>query len=203
MKASIQRNRAFTLIEIILAVGIVAILTGSIVAISTSILNLTTTLLDEQERQIHVDDFENHIRNTLTKLTAASQPELTIDEQNQGVQTLIIQQPNSYFPLNGSDNLATQSVLSTQFNSNGLLSIVQSNYLEEEIQNIDLSNPNHSIVLAEDLIQVQWEFFHPTSNEWVSDWQPDLNLGIPKQVRFTYQFSGEPQQNLFIWLLNQ
>jgi len=207
MQISSQHSKGFTLLEVVLAVGIIALLSGSIVAISASTLSLTSTLINEQELRIQSDVVESHIRRNFSTILNDSSIELTIGGSESstggtfvssvsGTQALRITNPSVYFPLDGFDTLASETVLTTTLNEEGYLDLIQ----------VYISNPNTSgesdiftITLLSNLKSISWHFFQPDIQDWVTEWTEQTNN--PSQIRFSYQKLDETPENLFIWVL--
>ena len=82
------KNKGFTLLEVVLAMTILAILASSIVHTMQSTLNLSSSLIEKQERSLHTEELEEHLERHLLDITSASDISLTIDEHNQNMQTI-------------------------------------------------------------------------------------------------------------------
>jgi prepilin-type N-terminal cleavage/methylation domain-containing protein len=185
-----QKVLGFTLLEVIVAMGILGLLSASLLLIFRSSLELSNTILSTQEKNLHRREMEAHIERHLYALTNESRISLSIDGGRSNVQSLIIDRPSHYFSFAGKDNLARKTIFTGDFNKKGLLNILQLSFaVDREEEQIDSSNDNDNFdkktTLFRDLIALEWYFFDETKGEWVSEW--DASMGNPKRIRFGYQ----------------
>jgi len=204
MKANLKHHngalrKGFTLLEVILAISILAVITGSIVVITRTTINMSLELTQSQNAQRHSTDLENYLKLLFRNYTSESRAALYLDEQDEDFQTLVLDKVNTRFPLNGRDTRARRTELVTTTDEVGLyqLELASYEYTDEAIT--DQTEPSSVIILINRLVVLRWEVYNRTTQEWVSEWQP--SMGRPSQIRFIYQRTSDTVETTFpIWI---
>ncbi|WP_411828016.1 type II secretion system protein [Luteolibacter sp. AS25] len=187
MNCGKQKN-GFTLLELVLALGILAILTASIFSVVGSVLGLTSALVSEQKREARLDDFENYIEFALRQSAGDSQFQLSQDTLNTNIQSFFITNSHIPYPSQNKETIAFTSEFRTEIAPGGLLQVLQYHYPEESDPSASEFTVPDGILLLKELTYCQWQFYDPTINDWVSEWGTEK--GRPRQIRFLYQTEG-------------
>lgn len=199
MRTNFRKSRGFTLLEVLLSLGILAVLSVSIFRVVATTVGLSKTMLSEQRLQMHFQDLETYLSRCFSKISPDATFELTIDDANQGLQNLRIIGSNISYPSGERDLVAYETVLQTEFQADGLLRFVQSNFPDPSRADAGNKTPSPKIKLVGDLIYYRWEFYDPRTRVWVSEWL--VGNGRPALIRFVYQpvSSGQKMQQT-LWL---
>lgn len=175
-----KRRHGFTLIEVVLSLGLLALLSVSILLIISALSNVSVAIAESHERFVLSEDFEGYVERTFSQLGPDSTLllEKTADQK---LQQLSIRQPNTYFILDGEDVVAEELIIFPSFNKNGLVDMVieQSNTLLEN------DSGKRRITLLEDLNALQWVMYNKRSRSWVSEWRPGGDK--PAMIKLIYR----------------
>lgn len=189
----------FTLLELVLAMGIFAILATSIFTIVSSTIGLTSSLISYQEEQIYEQDFERHITQLFLNSNTETSFALEADQINQNTKSLIVEKSNSYFPHEGKDTLAKKSILQTSFNNDGLLKLEHVYFVDDSSNPQETLPPTHTTLLFDNLSHCEWLFYNTQQKEWIPLWTKAM--GRPSHIKFIYQPSHATQKKtIFLWL---
>jgi prepilin-type N-terminal cleavage/methylation domain-containing protein len=189
----LPRNRpktGFTLLEVILAISIMAILIGSVFTITNSSVLLSQSIVQNQTEYRHKAAFEEYIETLFINLPYDATLELSEDEY--GRQALTIKNPGTYFPSFQNDQYASSFLTSIVKNRDGLLDLRTS---WSSIKDSELNDPDHqqSLILMGDLTNIEWEIYSTKDKEWYPSWNTDL--ARPSHIRIRYSTSADQDEN--------
>ena len=180
-----KRSRGFTLLEIILAMGILAMLAAAIYALSTAAIQSTSETLTEQFTMRRLEGFLQITRNAFLNLPANGRIILNSSNGN-SIPDLNFENATGLFGLAslGGGTL----VLSAQPSSDGsrTFSILR---LPKNVQGSDLDHFYESASWVKLLPKVKkphWSFFR--DGEWVDEWP--AGAGRPQLVRLEMEVLG-------------
>jgi prepilin-type N-terminal cleavage/methylation domain-containing protein len=190
-----RKPRGFTLLEVILGLGLITMLIGGIYSIATASLQLSNTVLENQQEDMHMHAFINLLRRNLQSLP--------------GNATVSMEEANTSGGVYQSEMVLTDYPLafawgSVAAGSKKVLLVFRVRYLnDEEVEAYDSGNlgPNDgiSLVLIDSLRGVLWEFYNQQTDEWLPEWiQPNQR---PTMLRLSLDFYAvEEPMTIMFWI---
>ena len=204
----------FTLLELVLAVGLMALLIGMVFAVASQNIALGRTVVQKQnEESVDTALFEL-LDSMFAALPGNARLELLADNDGSDLLSnvssdMTIQNVPLSFTWGGVERIARSVQLSTVRGRDGLYDIVLRYYegaiLEEtqgvgETEVLGDDEPFAEVVLLEDVTVFAWQVLDGRSmDEWQSDWE--IAGRLPLQLELTYmrdQFS-DPIRHVF-WI---
>lgn len=196
-----QRQRsAFTLLEVILAMSIVAIISSVIFSVTTSSIGLSQSIVSTQAESRHQAAFNTYLAQVFSNLPPEAT--ITLEENDQQSWLLKIENPQTEFPAQGRQHIAKLLQLNGKTDRDGLLSLrlITSNQLEEEVS--DSPPVSFETNLVNSLSKIRWEIFDTNRNEWSPEWSP--SMGRPSQIKFFYSYPGQSEEyTRYFWIPNR
>lgn len=193
-------HRGFTLLEVILAMSIIAIISSVIFSVTTSSISLSQSIVASQAESRHQAAFNNYLTQLFSNIP--TEAKITLEEGDQQSAKLSIEYPNTQFPAKGRQHKAKTLTLSGAPDRDGLITLrlSMSNQLEDEANN---SEPMFfQTDLVNSLSSVRWEFFHPNRREWSPEWTP--SMGRPSQLKFFYRYPEQDEEyTRYFWIPNR
>jgi len=201
--ASISRHHqpGFTLLELVIALLLVALLAGMIFTTSHSSLELGNNVVKTQNEEMLHQAFFDFMENSLTALPGNTRMELAVsDSGSHYLSDLTLQNVPLSFTWGGEERTAKAIRLSTVKRRSGFLDIVLS-YYENEIIEEDTSNqsgntvsatknePFAEIVLLNDVAYFEWRLLNGRTMEYQYDW--DLPGSLPLQMELICAFGAD------------
>lgn len=217
MKKSMRhrvRGRGFTLLELVLAIGLMALLVGMIFAVASQNIALGRTVVEKQNEE-SIDTALFELLDTMfASLPGNARLELLADGGGSDLLSevssdMTVQNVPLSFTWGGVERIAKSIQLSTVRGRDGLYDIVL-RYYEGEILEattdvgdaavIGEEEPFAEVVLMEDVTVFAWQVLDGRDmEEWQSDWE--IAGRLPLQLELTYmrdQFS-DPIRHVF-WI---
>ena len=186
--------RGFTLLEIVLAMFVLALLVSSIFGIVSG----TTQLADEMERA-HERDAQSHsfaqfCERTLRQLPAEAQVRLKVKQSGKQYlsQLAILNAPSVLGAANGGSNGLT--ILEMDQQPDGYLRAILTFVPATEItaHEAEGGKGGQSLVLLTDVARLEWKFFNSLTNEWEPMWNPNLVFTSPAEASALPTLGGQP-----------
>lgn len=195
---------AFTLLELVVALLLVALLAGMIFTTSHSTLMLGNNVVKTQNEEMLHQAFFDFMENSLSSLPGNTRMELvTTDSGTHYLTDLTLQNVPLTFTWGGEERTAKAIRLSTVKRRSGFIDIVLSYYENEIIA--DESDPQSSnsipagdlepfaeIVLLTDVAYFEWRLLDGRTMEYQYDW--DLPGRLPLQMELICAFGAEGEE---------
>jgi len=202
------RRSGFTLLEVVIAVGLMAIVIGMVFGIARSSLSLGNTIVKTQNEEMEHQAFFDFMGQQFSALPGNTRFDLKVE--NAGVlylTDLTLQNVPLSFTWGGEERIAKAVQFSTVKRRSGFLDIVL-RYYENEILEGSASSfkssavdnkPFAEIVLLEDVAYFEWRVLDGRTMEWQYDW--DIQGRLPLQLELTMAIGakGEEIRQVF-WL---
>jgi len=191
----------FTLLELILALGIFAIIAVGIFGVLDASMRTTQELYDAQRVTRQIGAFAELCRTTFSTLPATASFRVPPSEEAEGQEVVFSDAPSIFAwggnPLNyGTTTLAVRPQEDGHFN----LSISRSDFAPPKEEGV-FSEPSDSdpslepddqgrywLMLVADLEWARWRFFDPRLKEWVESWVQDTR---PPLVELSLLLPGD------------
>lgn len=199
-----KRKSGFTLIEVILAITILAMLGGAVASILQGSIASATALTEVSNRQSQVQALLQLINSSFRNLGSQT---LFIAQKNP-----IVDQSNLFLMFNDSSQLFLwhrdhsrypAKILTAWPNEKGLQSIGILEY--DRYFKASTSSENrfsatgwkHKIELLNDVKSISWRFWNQKTKQWLTDWRNPMQR--PEGVELTLQLaeSKEPTIHFF------
>lgn len=206
-------GKGFTLIELVLALLLVALLVGMVFSTARSSLVLGNSVVRTQNEEMLHQAFFDFLENRISALPGNTRMELAVEDAGTHyLSDITLQNVPLSFTWGGAERTAKAVRLSTVKRRSGYLDIVLS-YYENEIIEADSAtlqsdafattaveeNPFAEIVLLSDVAYFEWRVLDGRTMEYQYDW--DLPGRLPLQMELTCAFgaSGEKIRRVF-WI---
>lgn len=191
---------AFTLLEVILAMSIVAIISSVIFSVTTSSMSLSQSIVATQAESRHQAAFNAYLTQLFSNLPPEAK--ITLEENDFQSWTLKIENPETAFPAQGRQHIAKVLRLRGKTDRDGLLylELSASNQLENEAY--ELPPVTFETDLVRSLSNIRWEIFDQTRGQWSVDWVE--SMGRPSQIKFFYSYPGiDEEYSRYFWIPNK
>jgi len=198
---SLHQRNGFTLLELVIALLLVALLAGMIFTTSHSTLMLGTNVVKTQNEEMLHQAFFDFMENSLSSLPGNTRMELvTTDSGSHYLTDLTLQNVPLTFTWGGEERTAKAIRLSTVKRRSGFIDIVLSYYENEIIEDesglqagnatqaADLE-PFAEIVLLTDVAYFEWRLLDGRTMEYQYDW--DLRGRLPLQMELICAFGAD------------
>jgi prepilin-type N-terminal cleavage/methylation domain-containing protein len=191
-----SRRRGFTLLELVLALLVMAILAGMIFKTASGSLELSNTVVKRQNEESVQSAFFELLGRRLGALPGNTRMELASnDAGSHYLSDLTLQNVPLGFSWGGAEKIPKAIKLSTVPRRDGYLDIVLRYYEEEILEDSDNQNTNEDlepfaeVVLLEDVRTFEWRVLDGRTMEWNYDW--DLVGRLPLQMELTIALGAE------------
>ncbi len=191
--------------EIILAIGILGLLMGSVFTLTNSSALLSQSVVQAQTQHRHKLAFEGYLERMFLNLPHDAK--ITLAEGEAPLQTLIIQNPGTFFPSLENDYFASLFAASAARNSDDLINVIATwksleNQGPEDTENstiIDISDYQQRLTLISNLTSLQWEIYSKQDDTWQTTWS--TSKGRPTHVRLSYSHSSSQEiETITFWI---
>jgi type II secretory pathway pseudopilin PulG len=192
---------AFTLLEVVIALLLIALLAGMIFTTSYSTLALGNNVVKTQNEEMLHQAFFDFMENSLSALPGNARMELlTTDSGAHYLTDLTLQNVPLSFTWGGEERTAKAIRLSTVKRRSGFIDIVLSYYENEIIADesgLQSSNtasatdlkPFAEIILLTDVAYFEWRLLDGRSMEYQYDW--DIPGRLPLQMELICSFGAD------------
>jgi len=196
------RRRGFTLLEVIVALGLMGMLIGMVFRVARSSMQLSQSVVVEQAATMERNAFFNLLKNHFEQIPGNAIVRLeSYDSRNGGISrqlfTLTFQNVPMSFNWGETPMTAEAIELATVEQRDGFVDIVLRFYdvkiLEDSASTVDEdAEPVAEITLIEDLWMCDCEVVDGRTLEYLTEW--DNNGQLPLQVKFYCRF--EPTSDI-------
>lgn len=202
-----KKTRAgFTLLELVLAIGILGLLMGTIFRLASGTIQATAAVVDRQNEEITLDAFITLMKRHFEGLPGNTVMELYSEEVGTGIYTseMIFQNTPTAFNWGGKAISAEATTLSVERGEGGLFDIVLHYYdvqiLDDEEELAERSmEPIATITLISGLGYVDWLVLDGRTMEWTYDWSMAGRLPLQVELRMAMGLNGEEIRRVF-WI---
>lgn len=202
------RNRGFTMLELVVAIGLMAILIGMVFGTARSSLALGNTIVKTQNEEMLHQAFLELLHQRLSSLPGNTRIHLAVtDSSSHYLSDLTLQNVPLSFTWGGQARIAKAVQLSTVKKRTGFLDIVLK-YYENEILEDSASSfkksagenkPFAEIVLLTDVAYFEWRALDGRSLEWQYDWEIQGRQPLQLELTMAIGAKGEEIRQIF-WI---
>jgi prepilin-type N-terminal cleavage/methylation domain-containing protein len=195
------RSQGFTLLELVIAMGLLAILVGMVFGTARTSLALGNNIVETQNREMLHQAFFELIHRKFSSLPGNTRFELEVsDSGSHYLSDLTLQNVPLAFTWGGQARIAKAVQISTVKKRSGYLDVVL-RYYENEILEDSASNfktaagdnkPFAEIILLSDVAFFEWRVLDGRSMEWQYDW--DLQGRLPLQIELTLAIGSKGEE---------
>lgn len=195
------RKRGFTLLELVIAIGLLAILVGMVFGTARTSLALGNTIVETQNEEMLHQAFFELLNRRFSSLPGNTRFDLKVqDSGSHYISDLTLQNVPLSFTWGGQARIAKAVVLSTVKRRSGYLDIVLKYYENEVLEGSASAfktsagdeKPFAEIVLLTDVAFFEWRVLDGRSMEWQYDW--DLQGRMPLQVELTLAIGAKGEE---------
>jgi type II secretory pathway pseudopilin PulG len=196
-----SRKGGFTLLELVIAVGLMMILVGMVFATARSSLALGNTIVETQNEEMLHQAFFELLNRRLCTLPGNTRFDLKVsDSGSHYISDLTLQNVPLSFNWGNQARIAKAVQISTVKKRSGYLDIVLRYYENEILENSAAPSssadvpkvPFAEIVLLTDVAFFEWRVLDGRSMEWQYDW--DQQGRTPLQVELTMAIGAKGQE---------
>jgi prepilin-type N-terminal cleavage/methylation domain-containing protein len=199
------RRRGFTLLELVIAMGLLAILVGMVFTTARTSLALGNTIVKTQNEEMLQQAFFELLNRRFSSLPGNARLNLAVnDSGSHYISDLTLQNVPLSFTWGGQARIAKAVQLSTVKRRSGYLDIVL-RYFENEVledsaatgkTKID-EKPFAEIVLLTDVAYFEWRVLDGRSMEWQYDWEVQGRLPLQIELTLAIGAKGEEIRQIF------
>lgn len=190
------RRDGFTLLELVLAMLVLALLVGMIFGSASANLELSNTVVRKQNEESEKNAFFELLNRRFGSLPGNARMELTWkDAGSRYLSDLTLQNVPLAFTWGGTEKVAKAVRLSTVERRDAYLDIVLRYYETEILEDSDNAEvdpdaePFAEVVLLEDVRLFEWRVLDGRTMEWQEDW--DLVGRLPLQLELVVGFGND------------
>jgi prepilin-type N-terminal cleavage/methylation domain-containing protein len=205
--SAIPRRRGFTLLELVIAMGLLAILVGMVFTTARTSLALGNTIVKTQNEEMLQQAFFELLNRRFSSLPGNARFNLAVnDSGSHYISDLTLQNVPLSFTWGGQARIAKAVQLSTVKRRSGYLDIVL-RYFENEIledpaatstSTVD-EEPFAEIVLLTDVAYFEWRVLDGRSMEWQYDWEVQGRMPLQIELVLAIGAKGEEIRQIF-WI---
>lgn len=197
-----RRGGGFTLLEVVLAIGLLALLVGMIFSVASQNIALANLVVEKQNQSSGEAALFSFLGDQLNALPGNARMELASQDSGaQYLSDLTIEGVPLSFNWGGRELVAKSVRLSTLRRRDGFLDIVLRYYeheILEETQDVGdtrpagFDEPFAEVVLMEDVYLFEWRVLNGRTLEWSYDW--DFPGQQPLQMELTFWSKPEAER---------
>jgi len=204
-----SRGSGFTLLELVLALLVMALLVGMIFGTASANLQLSNTVVKRQNEEGEKNAFFDLLSRRLGSLPGNARMELISKDGGSGrpyISDLTLQNVPLAFTWGGTEKVAKAIQISTVMRRDGYLDIVLRYYEEEILQDSDNQETNQDIepfaevVLLEDVRAFEWRVLDGRTMEWNYDWDLVGRLPLQMELNIAFGADGDFMKQIF-WIV--
>lgn len=202
-----RKRRGFTLLEVVIAVGLLSLIIGMVVGIARTSLALGKTIVETQNEEMRQQAFFELLGRFFSSLPGNARLELLAnDSGSHYLSDLTLQNVPLGFNWSGGERIAKAVQLSTVKRRSGFLDIVLRYYENEILEGSEQSTmsardeePFAEIVLLKDVSYFEWRVLDGGSMEWQFDWENNGQLPLQMELTMAMGAKGEEIRQVF-WI---
>ncbi|MBV6498267.1 MAG: hypothetical protein CJBNEKGG_00486 [Prosthecobacter sp.] len=205
-RAGNLRRHGFTLIEVILAMGLIGLLIGGVYSIANGALQLGTSMNNARVAETRLTHFTAAWRDYLENLPPGIRLSCGIEKARRGAAgNLLIEGGQPPFIWTRRVRLADAVEFAiTRSQEQGALQLNVRHLRRLEKPNaFDAYEQIAELPLLHGLKEFRWEFYNAEKKRWFASWNPEKDPVPPLYMRLHFQFLKDPREYDFTyWIAN-
>jgi type II secretory pathway pseudopilin PulG len=202
------RAVGFTLLELVIAMGLLTIIVGMVFGIARTSLALGNTIIETQNEEMERQAFMDLLGQRFSSLPGNARLDLkSQDSGGRYLSDLTLQNVPLSFTWGGEERIAKAVQLSTVRRRSGYIDIVLRYYENEILEGAESTfgqsaldkKPFAEIVLLTDIAYFEWRALDGQSLEWQYDWEIQGRLPLQLELVMAIGAKGEEIRQVF-WL---
>ena len=201
------RHSGFTLLELVLAMGLLAIIVGMVFGTARTSLALGNSIVESQNEEMLHQAFFELLGQRFSALPGNTRFDLKVDDSGSHyISDITLQNVPMGFTWGGQERIAKAVQISTVKRRSGYLDIVLKFYENEILEGAESTfgssldkGPFAEIVLLEDVAFFEWRVLDGRSMEWQYDWEIAGRLPLQIELTMAIGAKGEEIRQIF-WL---
>ncbi|MGD7654423.1 MAG: PulJ/GspJ family protein [Verrucomicrobiales bacterium] len=204
-----RKDKGFTLLELVIAMGILAAVVSMVFGIARTSLQLGNTIVETQAEEMKHQAFFELLHNRFSSLPGNARLDIQVESSSPPyISQVTIEDVPLSFTWGGQELIAEAVKLSTVKRRSGYLDIVLSYYEEKILDSTDEDadsgslvdqEPFAEIILLRDVAYFEWRALDSTTLEWQYDWEISTRLPIQLELVMAIGAQGEEIREIF-WL---
>lgn len=209
-----RHNAGFSLFEVMMALFLMVLISGMVLAIARSSLDLGQAIVKKQGQEMQQQAFFEFLSRRFAAMPGNARLELLSEQSGQIGQSgqrylsdLTLQDVPVSFTWGGQNLLAQAIQISTVETRSGYLDIVMRYYQKEILEGSGSSfdsdaapeEPYAEITLLRDVNYFEWRVLDSNTMEWAYDWQQQARLPLQLELQLSIGADGESMRHVF-WL---
>ncbi|MEN9975667.1 MAG: hypothetical protein RLZZ282_1673 [Verrucomicrobiota bacterium] len=202
------RRSAFTLLELVIAMGLLGIIVGMVFATARASLTLGNAIVKSQNEEMLHQAFFELLGQRFSALPGNARFNLKVEgSSSHYISDLTLQNVPMSFTWGGQDRIAKAVQISTVKRRSGYLDIVLKFYENEILESAQSAigssvldtKPFAEIVLLEDVAFFEWRLLDGRTMEWLYDWETEGRLPLQIELTMAIGAKGDEMRQVF-WL---
>lgn len=202
------RQPGMTLLELVIALGLMALIIGMVFGIARTSLELGNSIVETQAAEMERQAFFDLLASRLGSLPGNTRLDLQVkDSGSHYLSDLTLQNAPMGFSWGGTERVAKAVQLSTVKRRSGFLDIVLRYYENEILPNPGETTPAAAsdekpfaeVILLSDVAYFEWRVLDGRSLEWQYDWTVAGRLPLQFELVMAIGARGEEMRRVF-WL---
>lgn len=206
--SSSTRSHGFTLLEVMTALLLIAMVVSMVLAIARTSLKLSKSIVDSQNAEMEQQAFFDLLGRRFSSMPGNARFDLQVEDTgSQYLSDLTFQNVPMSFTWGGQDRIAKAVQLSTVRRRNGFLDIVLRYYETEILEGstgvVDSAaideKPFAEIVLLENVAYFEWQVLNSSTMEWQYEWTEQRKQPLQVELVMAIGAKGENIRHVF-WI---
>lgn len=203
-----RHHAGFSLLELVVAMGILTMVVSMVVGIARTSLALGNTIVATQNEEMAHQAFIDLLAQRFSSLPGNTRLDLKVnDSGSHYLSDLTLQNVPLSFTWGGEERIAKAVQLSTVKRRSGYLDIVLRYYENEILEGSESTfgssaaaeEPFAEIVLLQDVAYFEWRVLDGRTLEWQFDWEIPGRLPLQVELVMAVGAKGEEMRQVF-WL---
>lgn len=165
-----SRSAGFTLLEMVLAMVLLALLSGALFKLVQASFEATASLQQNQTEDENIYAFIDLCRNTFSTLPARASIHTAVDQSDGNALPQLIIDNAPAFSWGDNEYVNGTTILSARPQSDGFFSLSETHQAASTTANQNPLLNQDWLPLLTGLRQISWRFFDSRSQTWQDDW---------------------------------
>lgn len=197
-------KHGFTLLEVVLAMALIALLVGGIYGVARGAVQISSKVVRNQQRSMTVHSFLELCRRNFETMPGNAKIEL-ISEGSVGqfLTELVITDYPLAFTWTGVPAGSAEVIMKTEKETSGSIRVVLQYLNEEEAEDRENALGSRDfgvkLTLLNEVKLLQWRFWDPRTEEWEVEWVDNARRPSLVELNLEFYDAEEPLRSVF-WI---